>query len=421
MVAIKRRKFLNGLMTAGALVAAPRSFAGARAHVVIVGGGVGGIAAARHLATHYPEIAITMIEANPAYTCCFSSGAVLADLRERSSLDFAYDRVRQTDAIKWINARATRIDVEKSVVHLSEQETVAYDRLIVAPGIGLDFDQIDGFDGAAQVRFPHSYVLGGDIDLLKSRLAAVEDGGLVVLSVPARPYRCTPAPYERVSMIAHYLKSHKPKSKILVLDNKDEFPLMDRILPAWDRFYGGMIEWVPLEFGGQVERVNGADGSLVYDGQTIRPDLANVIPPQRAGDIARASGLSADDGWCPVDPVTLQSLLAGNVHVIGDAAEAGDMSKSAHAAASMGDVCAAAVGRLLTGRDPMPPAYDNACYFLIAPNHGLQVGGAYQAEHGRITGTRGFSSAIGETDMTRAATAAAGDRWFGEFTDDLFG
>lgn len=417
---LNRRIFLNTMVGASVGFSMRKSFAGQGPRVVLIGAGVGGVAAARHLIAHYPNIDLTMIEPNAGYTSCFSSGAVLADLKNRASLDFSYDVIRNIGSLNWIKARATQIDADKSVVHLSTAEKIPYDRLILSPGIDLDFSKIEGLDATAQKRFPHSYVLGTEIDVLKKRLKDLEDGELVVLSAPERPYRCTPAPYERASMIAHYLKAHKPKSKILVLDSKDEFPLMDRILPAWERFYGELIEWVPADFGGMIERVNGADGSIIVDGEAMMPGLANIIPPQRAGDIAQTSGLTDETGWCAVDPETLESRTAPNVHVIGDAADAGDMSKSAHAAASLGRVCAAAVGFLLTGKNPEAQTLENACYFLISKDHGLKVGGEYRAEKGRITGVKGFSSAIGETDAIRLQTAVDGDRWFTTFTDTLF-
>ncbi len=421
MRAINRRLFVQSVLGAGLCVGGRPVFGSARLRVVVIGGGVGGVAAARQLISTFSSIDVTIIEPNPVYTACFSSGAYLAGLRDRQSLDFSYDFFRKMGDLKVLTARAERIDPERAVVHASSGEVIVYDRLIVSPGIGFVTKSLQGYDAAAPSVFPHAYELGAEIDPLKKRLDALDDGGLVVLSVPERPYRCTPAPYERASMIAHYLKTRKAKSKILVLDNKDEFPLMDRILPAWERFYGDMIEWVPAEFGGKLEAVDSANGAISYDGETLTPGLASIILPQRAGDIAHRSGLTDDTGWCPVDAITLESQLLENVHIIGDATDAGDMSKSAHAAASQGRVCADAVGSMLTGKAAATPTYDNACYFLLAQDYGLKVGGDYIAKEGRITGIHGFSSAIGESDAVRRETAASGDAWFRQFTQNLFG
>lgn len=418
---MNRRVFMQTVLATGLCVSAAPVLGRARKRVIIIGGGVGGMAAARQLATGFADIDVTLIEPNPIYTACFSSGAVLAGLRGRSSLDFSYGSLQALENVSLVTERVDRIDPDKRRVHLSTGDQISFDRLIVSPGIGFVSDHIEGYDATAASVFPHAYDLGAKIDTLKNRLQELDDDELIVLSVPERPYRCTPAPYERASMMAHYLKSHKPKSKILILDSKDEFPLMDRILPAWERFYGDMIEWVPAEFGGSLQAVDPVNKTLTYDGETITPGLANIIPPQRAGDIAEQSGLADETGWCPVDAISLESSLVSNVHVIGDATDAGDMSKSAHAAASQGRVCADAVGSLLTGETPATPTYENACYFLVAPDHGLKVGGDYTAKENRITGVHGFSSAIGESDAERKATAVSGDDWFQQFTGNLFG
>jgi NADPH-dependent 2,4-dienoyl-CoA reductase/sulfur reductase-like enzyme len=222
-------------------------------------------------------------------------------------------------------------------------------------------------------------------------------------------------------MIAHYLKSHKPRSKILILDSKDEFPLMDRIIPAWERFYGSMVEWIPAEFGGRVLSVDAVDGSLIADGETFTPALANIIPPQRVGDIAGRAGLADKSGWCPVDAATLESKLVPNIHVIGDAIDAGDMPKSAHSAMSQGVICAANVGSLLSGQAPVVPVYDSTCYFLMAQDHSLAIGGSYTPIDGRISGIKGFSSAVGEADDVRKVTSVDGKKWFRQTIHNLFG
>lgn len=404
--------------TAG--LAVRRSVAAPRPKVCIVGAGAGGVAAARTLLASYPDIDISVVEPNPHYTCCFSSGAVVAGLKDRKALDFSYQAVSAAGPIQWIRDHASRIDAETKSVHLGSGDKVLFDRLILSPGISIHSEMIGGWGEKAAAVFPHAYVLGGEIDVLIKRLAALEDGELVLLSAPERPYRCTPAPYERASMIAHYLKTRKPRSKLIVLDSKNEFPLMDRILPAWDRFYGDLIEWVPADFGGKVTQVNGEDGTVIADGEEYRAGFATVIPPQRAGHVAVASGLTDKTGWCPIDPQTLESKQAAGIHIIGDAVDAGDMSKSAHAAASMGRNCAVEVGDALTGKPSRSRDYENACYFMIAPSQALKVGGRYRPIENRISGYEGFSSAIGESDDVRRQTAEDGEEWFTQFTNRLF-
>jgi NADPH-dependent 2,4-dienoyl-CoA reductase/sulfur reductase-like enzyme len=421
MVAINRRLFLHSLIGASCLLSPRRVVSASKRKVVVIGGGVGGLSAVWVLAKDYPNIDVTIIEPNWTYTTCFSSSAYLAEFKNKAELNFSYKTVEKLENVKLLQASASQIDVDTSVVRLSTGDCVPYDRLIVSPGIDFQFDAIDGYSKAAMSVFPQAYDLGARIGLLKERLEAVDDGALIIISSPDRPYRCTPAPYERASMIAHYLKSHKPKSKILILDSKDEFPLMDRIIPTWERFYDGMIEWVPAEFGGRLSSVDVVDGSLNADGEKFFPALANIIPPQRASDIAKRSGLVNKSGWCPVDAITLESKLLPNIHVVGDAIDAGDMPKSAHSAMSQGAVCAASVGSLLSNQAPIVPVYENACYFLMAQDHGLAIGGSYTPIDGRISGIKGFSSTVGEADDVRKVTSVDGAKWFRQTTYNLFG
>jgi len=222
-------------------------------------------------------------------------------------------------------------------------------------------------------------------------------------------------------MMALYLKRNNPEAKVLILDSKVEFPLMDRMIPEWETRYDEMIEWVSADFGGRVTAVDPASGAVITDDESFEVDLANVIPPQRAGDFAASSGLADESGWCPIDPVTLESTLVPGVHVIGDAADAGDMSKSGHAANSQAKVCAAAVTALVSGEAVPAPTYDNECYFLIDEGHGLKVGGEYVAKDGRITGVKGYSNEPDEEDALRRQTAADGLAWYRSIAEEIFG
>ena len=217
MVAINRRLFLHSLIGASCLLSPRRVVSASKRKVVVIGGGVGGLSAVWVLAKDYPNIDVTIIEPNSTYTTCFSSSAYLAEFKNKAELNFLYQTVKKLENVKLLQASADQIDVDKSAVRLSTGDSVPYDRLIVSPGISFQFDAIDGYSKAAMSVFPQAYDLGASISLLKERLEAVDDGALIIISSPDRPYRCSPAPYERASMIAHYLKSHKPKSKILIV------------------------------------------------------------------------------------------------------------------------------------------------------------------------------------------------------------
>ena len=219
---------------------------------------------------------------------------------------------------------------------------------------------------------------GEQIALLARQIAAMEDGGVVVISVPVTPSRCPPAPYERASLIAHALKTRKPRSKVIVLDAKDSFTMQRQFQDAWKRFYPGLLEYVSLSSGGLVTAVDAATKTIMTDFDKYTPAVANIIPQQKAGRIAEIAGVADRTGWCPVDPVTFESRLQPNIHVIGDAAIAGAMPRSASAAASQAKICANAVATLLAGGTPAPPTLTSSCYSVIEPDYAISQTGSYR-------------------------------------------
>ncbi|WP_431855018.1 FCSD flavin-binding domain-containing protein [Azospirillum sp.] len=392
------------------------AFAQAKPRVVVVGGGFGGATCARAL--HRAGIAVTLVEPNPAYTACPFSNAVIAGLRDMDAQTFGYSALTR-DGVAVVQDRAA--GVEADAVVLAGGGKLPFDRLVLAPGIDVVFGALPGYDEAAAERMPHAWKAGPQTVLLRDKLRAMPDGGTVVMSVPANPYRCPPGPYERASLIAHYLKTHKPRSKLLVLDAKDSFSKQKLFQQAWAELYPGVLEWVPQSAGGTVTAVEG--DALVTDFQRFTADVANVIPPQRAGAIAAAAGAADRSGWCPIDPVTFESRLRPGVHVIGDAAIAGAMPKSAFAANAQAKVCAAAVAALLRGEAPEAPKLINTCYSLVAPDYGISVAGVYRAAEGRLVDVEGAggTSRPDAPRSVRAQEAAYAEAWFRTVTGAVFG
>src|SRR5436190_9927134 len=251
----------------------------------------------------------------------------------------------------------------------------------------------------------------------------MDAGGIVVISAPANPFRCPPGPYERASLIAYYLKTKKPRSKLIVLDAKDSFSKQKLFQQAWQQLYPGLIEWVSLSSGGKVTAVDPAAMTVTTDFQTYKPAVANVIPPQQAGRIAQAAGVADRTGWCPIDPVTFESKLVPNIHVIGDACIAGAMPKSGFAANSEAKVCAAALAKLLQGQMPEEPRLLNTCYSVAAPDYGFSVAGVYKPTNGQlmdVPGSGGVSPAKAPASA-RAQEAAFANGWFKTLTSEVFG
>jgi len=416
-----RRTFL-GLASAAALCPAPARAQSAGPRVVVVGGGFGGASCARALRQLAPRLAVTLVEASATFTACPFSNAVIGGLRELAAQQFGYTRVA-ADGITVVPAMATAVDPAAKSVTLADGTRLPYDRLVLSPGIDIRWGALPGYDEAAAVAMPHAWKAGEQTLLLRRQLEAMDDGGLVVIAAPANPFRCPPGPYERASLIAHYLKTKKPKSKLLVLDAKDAFSKQRLFQAAWAELYPGLLEWVPLSKGGAVTSVDAATRTLVTDFGKHQAKVANVIPPQKAGRIAEAAGVADRSGWCPIDPVTFESTLQPGIHVVGDAAIAGAMPKSAFAANSQAKSCAAAVVTLLGGGTPAAPKLINTCYSLVAPDYGISVAGVYVPSGGQLAdvpGAGGVSPANAPRG-TRAAEAVLAEAWFRTITGEVFG
>jgi NADPH-dependent 2,4-dienoyl-CoA reductase/sulfur reductase-like enzyme len=418
-----RRTLLQGglALAAGAHpVARPALAQAGAARVVVVGGGFAGATCARAL--RRAGLEVTLVEPNPTYTACPMSNAVIAGLRDLAGQRFGYDGLRR-EGVTVVRQVAAEVDAAGRRVVLADGAVLGYDRLVLAPGIELRFDALPGYDEAAAERMPHAWQAGPQTALLRQRLEAMEDGGLVAIAVPASPYRCPPGPYERASLIAHYLKTRKPRSKLLVLDAKDSFSKQKLFEAAWRELYPGLLEWVPQSGGGAVTAVDAAAGNLVTDFETHAASVANVIPPQWAGRIARLAGATDRTGWCPIDPVGFESRLLPGVHVIGDAAIAGAMPKSAFAANAQAKACALAVAALLQGVAPPGPKLVNTCYSLVAPGYGISVAGVYAPMNGLLADVPGAggTSPLDASPKVRALEAAYAEDWFATVTGEVFG
>jgi sulfide dehydrogenase [flavocytochrome c] flavoprotein subunit len=420
-----RRQILHGAASAAAAAALwPRALrAQAAARIVIVGGGFAGGACARALRAADDKLAITLIEAQPTYTAPPLSNGVLGGIRELSQQQFGYDKIAAA-GIKVAIAAATAIDPQGKSVKLSTGDTLPYDRLVLAPGIELRFDAIKGYSEAAAQQAPHAWTADAkQFALLRSQIAAMDDGGTVAIVAPDNPSRCPPGPYERASMIAHYLKAKKPKSKIVILDAKDTFTMQQLFLKAWQELYPGMIEWKSLSNGGNVASIDIAKKSIETDFDSYDYAVANVIPPQKAGRIAVLAGVVDRTGWCPVNPVTFQSLKDSDIHVIGDAAFAGSMPKSAFSGVIEGKICADAIARHFRGVMPVASHLASNCYSVVAPDYAISITGEFAPVNDEFTEVDNSirSSPLDAPPTVRAEDAKKADAWFKTATSEIFG
>ncbi|MDB5918116.1 MAG: Flavocytochrome c sulfide dehydrogenase flavin-binding protein [Massilia sp.] len=344
--------------------------------VVVVGAGYGGATAAKYVRLlSGGRIDVILVDQNPDFISCPVSNRVLGGQKTLEQLTFGYDLLRQNHGVKFMQGSVTAIDADKSHIVVAGKK-LSYDRLIVAPGIDFIFDGFPMLAGAQQ-QIPHAWKAGPQTRNLHRQLIAMPDGGVFTIVVPLQPYRCPPAPYERACQVAFYFKTHKPRAKIIVLDANpvitSKRALFER---AWRDLYPGMIEYVP---GSELQQVEVATKTVKTAFDTVKSDVLNIVPPQRAGRIAQDCGLAnVDRRWCEVDFVSYASKVLPHVHVIGDAIDSG-LPKSAHMSNAQAKTCARAVVALMGGQAPDPaPAFGNTCYSYIDDRQAMHVSTLYR-------------------------------------------
>ncbi|MEF7612528.1 NAD(P)/FAD-dependent oxidoreductase [Aquincola sp. MAHUQ-54] len=407
---MRRRLVLGGFLAGGAAAlagcAAVRT--GAPARVVVVGGGFGGATAAKYLRLLSGQaLDVVLVEPQPAFVSCPLSNLVVGGLRQLADLTRPYAALHARHGVTRVQDTATAVDVQARTLRLARGAPLHYDKLLLSPGIDLMFDDIPGLaEAQADGLALQAWKAGPETAALHRQLASMRDGGVFAITVPEAPYRCPPGPYERASVVAAYLKVHKPRSKVLILDANDDVtskgPLFKQ---AWRELYGGMVEYRPQH---QVAAVDGARRTIrfaVHD--DVAADVLNVLPPMRAGVLAVQAGLANANGrWCRVDFRSFASTAARHVHVIGDAIQAAPlMPKSGHMANAHAKVAAAAIVAELAGLEPDPgPMLTNTCYSFVGAEEAIHVASV----HAYADDERTFKTVPGSGGVSAARSAAEG-------------
>jgi len=382
--------------------------------VVVVGGGFGGAIAAKYIRLNDPTVEVVLIERKTSYIACPFTNLVIAGLRDLAENTVGYDELAARHQITVLPTEVTAVDpAAKHVV--TPRGTINYTRLVLSPGIDFRYDEIDGADPARTPEImPHAWQAGEQTLLLRSQLEAMRNGGTVVMSIPLAPFRCPPGPYERISLMAWYLKKAKPKSKIIVLDANPDIAAKSRLFrAAWQQMYKGMVEYRPSQ---KVTRVILERRAVDTGAETIRGDVVNLIPPQKAAPLAFHAGVVGDDGkWCPVNQVTFESRVPG-IHVVGDACMAGAMPKSAFSANSQAKVAALNMLALMAGREPDAPAHANVCYSYVNDKEAMSVAGLYRVLGGNtvfVPQAGGLPTSYTELEGIQAAS------WFNNMLREM--
>lgn len=431
MLDTRRRTFLKTLV-AGVAVSSlgfPAIVGAAGQRVVVVGGGTGGATVAKYLRRLDNTLEVTLIEKNALYTTCYMSNEVLSGERSLESLQFNYDGLK-AHGVKVVIDEVTGIDYDAKLILTKGGISYPYDRCVISPGIDFKYEAIAGYNEAATETVPHAWKAGAQTLLLRDQLQAMPNGGVVVIAAPPNPYRCPPAPYERASQIAYYLKQHKPNSKLIILDPKPSFTKQALFEQAWKELYGyktpdSLIEWRSSDQAAGVVEVDVSSKTAITEfGDRVQGSVLNVIPPQKAGKLAFDADLVDSTGWCPVNKQSFESTRHPYVHVIGDACMADSLPKSGFAANTEAKVCAAAIHALLNGLELASPAFSNGCYSIVGKNYAISVVGVYRlSNNGKviesIPGSGGTSSATANA-QDRLFDASYAYSWYNNFTQDVF-
>lgn len=403
----RRRLLVTGSALAAASLAGCAGMASGGAsigRVVVVGGGYGGATAAHYLKMWGGKVDVTLVDRHPAFVSCPISNLVIGGHKQIGDITRGYGGLSRI-GVRVVQAEVTAIDAAGKEVRLADGRALPYDRLVVSPGIDFMTAGVGGLDAALDSgRVTHGWQAGAQTVALRRQLAAMPDGGVYAMSIPASPYRCPPGPYERACMVASYFRVAKPRSKIVVFDaNPDIQSKKGLFMKAWDQHYKGMIEYKPNAILREVT----ADTTAKFDFEDLKPAVLNVIPQQRAGDIARQAGLvTANDRWCGVDWLTMESTAVPFVHVLGDATlSAPAMPKSGHMANQQAKVAAAAIIQLLKG-EPIntAPVVMNTCYSFVTARDAVHVASVHQY----VAADKTFKAVPGSGGLSAAANQIEG-------------
>ena len=382
---MQRRHFLQtgtALGAAGLVSACATVGGGSGPKVVVIGGGFSGATAAKYIRMWSDQkIQVTLVEPNDYFMSCPISNLVIGGSKTMADITTPYDNLTKRHGVQVVKDRVNSIDADKRVVKLAGGTELAYDRLIVSPGIDYMWETLPGMNKpGAKDQVMHAWKAGAQTLTLRQQLMAMPDGGVFAMSIPLAPYRCPPGPYERACQVAEYFSKAKPKSKVLILDANEDVTSKGALFKkAWAERYKGIVEYRSKH---NVTDVDVATKTLKFEfNDDLKASVLNVIPAMRAGDIAVNAGLAtANKRWCEVDFLTFESKAAKNVHVLGDSIQiAPGMPKSGHMANQHGKTCAAAVVALLTGSQVNNmPIYNNTCYSFVSSDEVVHVASVHR-------------------------------------------
>lgn len=395
-----------------------------KAHVVVVGGGFGGATVAKYIRRADKDIAVTLIEPSEKFVTCPFSNTVIGGFKKLEEITFDYSVLKNKYGVNVIHKSVVEIDTAGKKVKLNDGKTVSYDKLVLSPGISFNFGAVEGASESMVNEIPHAWKAGEQTLILRRQLEAMPDGGVFVMVAPPNPFRCPPGPYERASLVAWYLKNNKPKSKIIILDAKNEFAKQKLFMEGWSKLYPGMIEWVQADLGGKVVKIDPKTKTVeTSSGDKIKADVLNFIPHQKAAELVLKSGLADEKGWAPVVAKTFESTKAKDIYILGDSCIAGPLPKSGYSANSEAKVAANAIVASINGQKVDDITMVNTCYSLVSPDYGISVAHIVRvSDKGfeAVAGSGGVSPA-GMDEGFRNKEAMYAQVWYDNIVADTWG
>ncbi|MEY3953910.1 MAG: hypothetical protein RLZZ397_790 [Pseudomonadota bacterium] len=448
LTAINRREWLTHALGLLAVSAAPSlAFANTQAHIVIVGGGVGGATAAKYLKLFNPALRVTVVEKNAVYVRPYGSSEVLNQHVKMSDLNVSYDTLKSKYGVEFVFDTVTGVDANARILSTASRQKIQYDKLIVSPGIELMYSAYEGYsEQVANQSVPSGWIPGAQTALLAKQLQGMRQGGTFVLAAPPNPYRCPPGPYERAALMTEWFSKHNPTAKVIIVDPKDSFVTDETMMLGWNRLYNfnlpedyvqkmsssvalqqhntpSMLSWVRGKDGGRTLKIDARSKRIEIEAEVIKADVINVIPPMRAGRVAATLGLTDSSGFCPIERRTFASTQLPHVHVIGDASIADAMPKSGFSANTQAKVVARAIVEELAGKPAPEPLWENTCYALAGKDYGLFVADVFKIQPdgkiGRING-KGRYLPLNATPAQIKLGARYQQAWLRTFTADCF-
>ena len=419
---------VGAVSSTGLLSVSRSAFGASAAHIVIIGGGIGGIATAKYLRIINPEVRITVIEPNAKYTFCPGSNEILTG-EPLSDFERTYDHTMHRYDFKMVADKATDIDFTKKSVKLGSGDSLSYDVLVISTGPDFVFDNIEGYsEDLANTKILHAWKAGVQTTMLRDQIKAMPDGGTLVIAPPGMPFRCPPAPYERASFVAEHLQRQGKKAKIMLLDNNVGFIFQKQYMHFWEQKFGfgtdnAMIEWVSREEGGAVTKVDAKAMTVTTKGgETVKADVINIIPTNTAAALTKKTGLAQGKDWVGTNKHDMTALANPDVYVIGDTADF--FVKTGYLASNQAKVVAQAIDDRLYGREVGQPLYTNNCIAKATEDdRGMAITDSFRERDGKLvlqqTVQRPFPEDY-ENPFLHHARAAVSDNWQRNFRRDIF-